>query len=152
MWGHYTTKDFVHYRRETIAVYPDHPRDRDGVYSGSALEKDGKLYLYYTGNVRHADNFPADMTNHVRDPQIIQRDGRLYMLLGGRTQADVGCALVYESGDGSHFRLVNRLSTAEPFGYMWECPDLAVLDGQPLLICCPQGIPHQPFCYQNAHQ
>ena len=186
VWGHYTTKDFVHYRRETIAVYPDHPRDRDGVYSGSALEKDGKLYLYYTGNVRHAGNFdyihagreqnvlrvesadgvhftgktllmttadfPADMTNHVRDPQIIQRDGRLYMLLGGRTQADVGCALVYESGDGSHFRLVNRLSTAEPFGYMWECPVLAVLDGQPLLICCPQGIPHQPFCYQNAHQ
>ena len=42
--------------------------------------------------------------------------------------------------------------SAEPFGYMWECPDLAVLDGQPLLICCPQGIPHQPFCYQNAHQ
>lgn len=186
MWGHYTTKDFVHYRRETIAIYPDHPRDRDGVYSGSALEKDGKLYLYYTGNVRHAgdfdyihagreqnvlrvesadgvhfthktllmtsDDFPADMTNHVRDPQIIQQDGRLYMLLGARTQDDVGCALVYESDNGSHFRLVNRLSTAEPFGYMWECPDLAVLDGRPLLICCPQGIPHQLFRYQNSHQ
>ena len=110
--------------------------------------------VHFTGKtlLMTNDNFPADMTNHVRDPQIIQRDGRLYMLLGGRTQADVGCALVYESGDGSHFRLVNRLSTAEPFGYMWECPDLAVLDGQPLLICCPQGIPHQPFCYQNAHQ
>ena len=124
MWGHYTTKDFVHYRRETIAIYPDHPRDRDGVYSGSALEQDGRLYLYYTGNVRHIGNydyvhagreqnvlrvesadgihftdktllmtnadFPADMTNHVRDPQIVRHEGRLYMLLGARTQNDVG--------------------------------------------------------------
>lgn len=186
VWGHYTTKDFIRYRRETIAVYPDDCRDRDGVYSGSALVRDGRLYLYYTGNVRHPgafdyihagreqnvlrvesadgvhfvrktllmtnEDFPSDMTNHVRDPQIISRGDRLYMLLGARTKEDAGCALVYESRDGSHFRLVNRLTAPEPFGYMWECPDLAVLDGQPLLICCPQGIPHKPCLYQNPHQ
>ena len=186
VWGHYTTKDWVHYRRETIAIYPDEDRDRDGVYSGSALVQDGKLYLYYTGNVRHAgaydyvhagreqnvlrvessdgvhctgktllmtnDDFPADMTNHVRDPQIILQDGRLYMLLGARTQEDIGCALVYASTDGCHFHLVNRLSTKEPFGYMWECPDLAIVNGQPLFLCCPQGIAHEPFRYQDSHQ
>ena len=92
------------------------------------------------------------MSNHVRDPQILTRDGKIYMLLGARTLEDVGCALVYESEDGTSFHLVNRLTTPEKFGYMWECPDLAVVDGQPVFICCPQGIPHEDYRYQNAHQ
>lgn len=187
VWGHFTTKDFIRYTLQPIAIYPDDRRDRDGVYSGSALVRDGRLYLYYTGNVRHHgdfdyihagreqnvlrvestdgihfdnktllmtnEDFPADLTNHVRDPQILPLEGGgLRMLLGARTLEDVGCALVYESVDGTHFRLANRLQTAEPFGYMWECPDLAVVDGQPLFICCPQGIPHEEYRYQNAHQ
>lgn len=186
VWGHFTTKDFLHYTLQPIAIYPDNRRDRDGVYSGSALVAGDRLYLYYTGNVRHHGNydyihagreqnvlrvestdgvhftgktllltnedFPADMSNHVRDPQILARDGKIYMLLGARTLEDVGCALVYESEDGTSFHLVNRLTTPEKFGYMWECPDLAVVDGQPVFICCPQGIPHEDYRYQNAHQ
>ena len=74
------------------------------------------------------------------------------MLLGARTQSDEGCVLVYESQDGTDFRHVNTLRTSEPFGYMWECPDLAEVDGQPLLIACPQGIPHETYRYANAHQ
>lgn len=82
----------------------------------------------------------------------ISRDGGIYMLLGARTQSDEGCVLVYESQDGTDFRHVNTLRTSEPFGYMWECPDLAEVDGQPLLIACPQGIPHETYRYANAHQ
>ena len=186
VWGHFTTKDFLHYTLQPIAIYPDKRRDRDGVYSGSALVARERLYLYYTGNVRHHGNydyihagreqnvlrvesadgvhftgktllltnedFPADMSNHVRDPQILTRDGKIYMLLGARTLEDVGCALVYESEDGTSFHLVNRLTTPEKFGYMWECPDLAVVDGQPVFICCPQGIPHEEYRRANSHQ
>ena len=186
VWGHYTTRDFVHYRRQPVALWPDDRRDRDGVYSGSALLRDGKLYLYYTGNVRHHgdfdyihagreqnvlraestdgvhftgktllmtnEDFPAWVTQHVRDPQWVQQDGKLYMLLGARTQEDEGCALVYESEDGTRFRHVNTLRTEQPFGFMWECPDYAVVDGQPLLIACPQGIPHETYRFSNPHQ
>lgn len=186
VWGHWTTRDFVHYRSQPIAIWPDDRRDRDGVYSGSALLKDGKLYLYYTGNVRHRGNFdyihagreqnvlrvestdgvhftgkqvlltnadyPAWVTQHIRDPQMYEEDGKICMLLGARTQSDEGCALVWESGDGIHFRHVNTLHGDTPFGYMWECPDYAVVDGQRLLIACPQGIPHEGWRYQNTHQ
>jgi len=186
VWGHYSTEDFVHYRREPVAVYPDDRRDRDGVYSGSAYLHDGRLYFYYTGNVRHSgdydyihegreqnvlraessdaihfgnklllmtnEDFPADMTKHVRDPQMIEKDGTLYMLLGARTKEDRGCALVYKSGDMTHFELVNMLKTEEPFGYMWECPDLICLDGNSFLLACPQGIPHETYRFQNSHQ
>ena len=35
--------------------YPDQPFDCHGVYSGSAFIEDGKMYLYYTGNVKLED-------------------------------------------------------------------------------------------------
>ena len=34
-----------------IAMKPDHQYDKTGVFSGSAIEKDGKLYVLYTGHV-----------------------------------------------------------------------------------------------------
>lgn len=55
LWGHATTKDFIHYEVQEPAVYPDTDWDRNGAYSGSAFLKDGTIYVYYTGNVRYTD-------------------------------------------------------------------------------------------------
>ena len=49
-WGHFTSKDLVKWKREGSALLPDQPYERNGVYSGSACVKNGRLYLYYTGN------------------------------------------------------------------------------------------------------
>lgn len=51
-WGHFTTKDFVNYDYHRPALYIDEKFDCHGVYSGSALVEDGKMYLFYTGNVK----------------------------------------------------------------------------------------------------
>ena len=51
LWGHATTEDFVHYQFQEPAIYPDSEWDRNGAYSGTAFQKDGTMYLYYTGNV-----------------------------------------------------------------------------------------------------
>lgn len=50
-WAHVTSKDLVHWQRQPVALFPDHPYDADGCFSGSGIEKDGKLYLLYTGHV-----------------------------------------------------------------------------------------------------
>ena len=55
-WGHYSTKDFITYKRHELAILPDSIYDKNGAYSGSAIEKDGVLYLFYTGNVKHEGN------------------------------------------------------------------------------------------------
>lgn len=55
LWGHITTRDFIHYEVQEPAVYPDTDWDANGVYSGSAFLEDGTMYVYYTGNVRHDD-------------------------------------------------------------------------------------------------
>jgi len=56
-WGHYTSKDLVTFKFEGEAVFPDSKWDKDGAYSGTAYTDDGKLELYYTGNVKHKGNY-----------------------------------------------------------------------------------------------
>lgn len=50
-WGHVTSKDLVHWQHEKTALCPDKPYDVDGCFTGSGIEKDGRLYLLYTGHV-----------------------------------------------------------------------------------------------------
>lgn len=47
-WGHAITKDFIHFQDLPIALYPSKTYDRNGCFSGSAIEINGKMYLYYT--------------------------------------------------------------------------------------------------------
>ena len=49
-WGHVTTRDFVTWERLPVALAPDMEYDKDGCFSGSAVETpDGKHLLMYTG-------------------------------------------------------------------------------------------------------
>ena len=50
-WGHAKTKDGLNWEDLEVALAPDEPYDKDGVFSGSAIEKDGRLYLMYTGHI-----------------------------------------------------------------------------------------------------
>ena len=55
MWGHFISDNMLDWKYQGVALYPDQPFDCHGVYSGSALVEDGKMYLYYTGNVKLED-------------------------------------------------------------------------------------------------
>ncbi len=54
-WGHWSSADLLHWRHEPIALMPDEEYDRNGCYSGSAVEFEGTLTLCYTGNVKFPD-------------------------------------------------------------------------------------------------
>ena len=47
-WGHAVSKDMVNWKYEPIALFPSLDYDRNGCFSGSAIEIDEELYLYYT--------------------------------------------------------------------------------------------------------
>ena len=185
-WGHYKTKDFITFEKLPVPLFPDNEYDQHGVYSGSAIVKDDKMYLYYTGNVKHEgnhdyiysgrghntmlaisrdgihyenkeclmtnDDYPHDMSCHVRDPQVIKKDNDYYMILGARSDKDVGCCLLYKSKDLYNFEYVNRIQSDSRFGYMWECPNLIDFDNQMVMICCPQGVETEGYHYENLYQ
>lgn len=50
-WGHKISKDLLHWEDLGIAIYPSKPFDCNGAFSGTAIEIDGKLYIYYSATV-----------------------------------------------------------------------------------------------------
>lgn len=67
-WGHTKTKDFVKWEYLPAALAPDKEYDSFGVFSGSALEEDGKQVLMYTGVV---EDFKEDGVKEIRQHQCI---------------------------------------------------------------------------------
>ena len=57
-WGHAISDDMVNWTYEPIALFPTKLYDRNGCFSGSAIEVNGDLYLYYT-SVKYLDT-PED--------------------------------------------------------------------------------------------
>lgn len=185
-WGHCTSTDLLHWEFQGIPLYPDQPYDCHGAYSGSALVEDGRMYLFYTGNVKlfgnydfvkegresstalavssdgiHVDtkellmtnaDYPEDLSKHVRDPKVWKQDGSYYMVLGARTKENQGVVLLFESEDRKNWNYVRRFQSEEPFGYMWECPDLYEIDGKTILSVSPQGVAQEGFRYMNKYQ
>ena len=52
-WGHAVSEDLLHWEYLPAALAPDEPYDKDGCFSGSAVElPDGRQMLIYTGVLR----------------------------------------------------------------------------------------------------
>ena len=110
-WGHYTTEDFVTYQYHEPGLCSDEKFDCHGVYSGSALEADDTLYVFYTGNVLQRDDPDYDYITRGREHNTIRaesKDGihfeKKEVLLYNRDYpADVTCHVrdpkVWKDGD-----------------------------------------------------
>ena len=125
-----------------------YPGDYDYIYDG----RGHNLALATTRDGIHPDSkrlllenrdYPPEVSCHVRDPKVWKQDGKYYMVLGARTRQDQGELLIYESEDRLHWALCNTITTPQPFGYMWECPDIFCVDGQWIVMTSPQGLERQ---------
>ena len=90
-WGHAVSKDLVHWEHRGIALYPSKAYDRNGIFSGSALEVDGRLYLYYTAvryEQENPDNIHRALNNVFLASQamLISEDGIHFDNLEGKRQ------------------------------------------------------------------
>ena len=112
--------------------------------------KDGYHFSKKVCVLRNED-YPSDISCHVRDPKVWKEKDRYYMVLGARDRKDRGCVLIYESKDLNNWTYAFRIQI-EDFGYMWECPDFIQLDGDYYLFVCPQGLDKKKGCYENVYQ
>lgn len=128
-WGHVKSKDLIHWEELPVALAPDQPYDKDGCFSGSAIVKDGKLYLMYTGHVIEGEQviqtqciassndgiqFEKSLNNPVigesllgsegiindfRDPKVIEHQGVFYSVVATKTSDNRGKILLFSSKD-----------------------------------------------------
>lgn len=75
-WGHMTSKDMVHFNQEAIFMSPTEAYDKDGVYSGSAVEKNGKIHFFYTGNVKQPGDYDYIYNGREQNVvHVVSKDG-----------------------------------------------------------------------------
>lgn len=77
-WGHYFGKNLLELQYDKDVLVPDIPEDRNGVYSGCAVEADGVIHIFYTGNVKHEGDY--DYITEGREANVIHvttQDGSL---------------------------------------------------------------------------
>ncbi|MGT2846602.1 sucrose-6-phosphate hydrolase [Streptococcus massiliensis] len=179
-WVQLESEDLVHFKETGVRLLPDTELDSHGAYSGSAMEFNDQLFLFYTGNhrdenwVRHPYQIgalldkngqinkidqvlieqPADTTDHFRDPQIFNYRGQFYAIVGGQKLDKKGYIKLYKALDNDYrnWQVVGDLDYAsDNTAYMIECPNLVFIDEQPVLLYCPQGLDKKVLSYDNIY-
>jgi beta-fructofuranosidase len=166
-WGHAVGDDLVHWAHLPIALAPM-PRgpDKDGCYTGCAVDNTGTPTLVYTGVwpevqcvatssdelitwQRCAGN-PVigsppegmDVTGF-RDPYVWREGDLWYAVIGSGIRGVGGTALLYRTPDLIHWEYVQPICVGDEVktGRMWECPNLFPLGGKHVLLvsCVPLG-------------
>lgn len=159
-WGHAVGDDLVHWTHLPIALAPmPGGPDRDGCYTGCAVDNDGTPTFVYTGVWpeaqciatssddlitwrRHAGN-PVigsppegmDVTGF-RDPYVWREGDLWYAVIGSGIRGVGGTALLYRSSDLIHWEYVQPICVGDEAktGRMWECPNLFPLGEKHVLI------------------
>ncbi|MBQ3286052.1 MAG: glycoside hydrolase family 32 protein [Ruminococcus sp.] len=96
-WGHVKTRDFIRWERLPCALAPDQSYDKDGCFSGSAVElRDGRHLLIYTGVSKTDDG------DEFQTQCLAFGDGVDYEKFGDNPV--IGPELLPEGGSHVHFR------------------------------------------------
>ena len=162
-WGHAVSRDLVHWEDLPVALTPSPSGpDKDGCFSGCAVDDNGVPTLLYTG-FADAKQTQCLATSHdglltwekfggnpvlatppggvrpldFRDPWVWREGDAWYMVLvSGLTSSGGGVALLYRSADLRHWERLPHLLTGEveTTGEVWECPNFFPLGDKHVLI------------------
>jgi beta-fructofuranosidase len=163
-WGHAVSADLVRWAHLPIALAPTPGGpDRDGCFSGCAVDHDGVPTLVYTGIrpetqclATSADDLltwrkhPANPVIAApppgldvlgfRDPWVWREAGGWLAIVGSGINGVGGTAFVYRSPDLVRWTYLHPLCVGDPreTGTMWECPSLFPLaDNKHVLVISP---------------
>ena len=172
-WGHQVSDDMLHFENLPPALVPSEDYERypkGGCFTGSAIVKDDKLYLIYTGSTVYEQvqciavsedgvNFTKYEGNPVlhapegfkkadfRDPKVWEHNGKYYMVAGTKI-GDRGRALVFRSEDLINWEFLNTLYESKgEWGHMFECPNFFPLEDKFVLIFGPMGTGERKAVY-----
>jgi len=179
-WGHTVTKDFLTWRNLPIAISPSESYDKNGCWSGTAIEKDGKLYLLYTGYaetpngvrqtqclavsddginfskfegnpVINSDMIPKDSSKvDFRDPDAFIVGDTTYVLIGSHTNKGIPQVLLYKTKDLIKYEYCGVAAKRKNSGTMWECPNYLDFGEKQGLILSPQWYPRDNNRFTNV--
>ena len=178
-WLHLTSEDLLSFKEEGIALGPDEAYDRDqGCFSGGAIEKDGKLYLMYTGvagglqqqclavsedgmsfqklgcnPVIGKDQLPETYRpQDFRDPDVFFRDGNYFCLCAVGRKNGGSDIVAFRSKDLIQWSYLGVVVSSELLGItMFECPRLENVNGTDILFLSAIDCPEKGMNTQGTY-
>lgn len=159
-WGHASSRDLVHWRHLSVALRPEQPYDKDGVFSGCMVNAAGTPTAVYTGTMpetqciatsRDMARWTKAPENPVvsgpppglkvagfRDPYVWREGDEWFMVVGSGVDAGRGAILLYRSRDLRRWEYLHPAATGDgSTGSMWECPNLFRLADRWVLLLSP---------------
>lgn len=168
VWGHARTKDFISYEELPVAIHADAPYDESGVWSGTAIEKDGLLYAFYasvdaqqkqTISIAYSadgitfekysgnpviSEYPYDCDGNFRDPAVFHYGNSYYLVIASADRENnTGLLLLYKSQDMFDWNFSGILQAYRNCKFC-ECPSFLRLGEKFLLAAsvCPNDREH----------
>nr|WEI57599.1 putative GH32 family protein [Didymodactylos carnosus]WEI57600.1 putative GH32 family protein [Didymodactylos carnosus]WEI57601.1 putative GH32 family protein [Didymodactylos carnosus]WEI57602.1 putative GH32 family protein [Didymodactylos carnosus] len=147
-WGHCYSEDMVHWIHLPVAIAPDQPYDKNGIFTGSTTLVDGIPVIIYTGitetneqvqcQARPANLSDPTLTSWIKSPLnpiITHPNGRdpatafeddynnYYLIYGFGTDELGGQAVLFTSKDFSNWTYLHPIHSNH-YDNFWECPDI----------------------------
>lgn len=177
-WGHAVSSDLMDWIHYPSALMPSEFYDRHGCLAGSALVNRHFLTLFYTGQAV-SDNVTYQTQNIamsgdgvifkkyvfnpvikgsvtediIRNPKVWRFRNKWYMILGTTSRQGNSELLLYTSPDMFSWKLNGTLVTSYgDMGYIWESPDLFLLNKHHVLLLSARGIEVDGYRFNNLYQ
>ena len=178
-WGHVVSDDLTNWEYLPVALTPGDDCDKNGCFSGTAIEYDGKLWLMYTGFIENqggesirqvqclaesSDGITFEKHGIVigendlpdgyapcdfRDPKVWLHGDYFWCIVAARKVDGRGRILLYKSKDLFNWEFVNDLLGRDSAGTMIECPDYNEELGY--VLYCEQFQPSEDGVHLNIH-
>lgn len=159
-WGHVVSKDLAYWHHLPVALSPDQPYDKNGVFTGSAtILDDGTPAIMYTcvnpSGQQQCIALPANASDPMlvnwtkpsynpvikdpptggtlksfRDDTTAWKSDGSWKLVVGASIDSHGAASLWQSNDFKEWSYVHPLYTTTQYG-MWECPDFFPIPNSP---------------------
>ena len=178
-WGHAVSDDLTNWSYLPFALTPGDACDKNGCFSGSAIEYDGRLFLMYTGFIENdggdtirqhqclaessdgitfrkhgvvigEDKLPEGYSpSDFRDPKVWRHGGFFWCIVAAKRLDGRGRILLFKSLDLFGWSFVGDLFGRDSAGVMIECPDYNEEMGY--LLFCEQFQPKEGNLHLNIH-
>lgn len=172
-WGHAVSRDLVHWEDLPLALAPDQPYDRDGVFSGCAIVHNGTPVIVYTGVnnphqlpcVAYADDTLRTFTKAPQNPVIRElpdnlvhdfrdhtmwNDGEFWYQVLGSGDGVRAVAPLFRSRDLLTWEYLGRLIQSDDTvnEQLYECPDFFASNNKHVFITSP--LPMRRVIYMSG--
>lgn len=175
-WGHFLSEDLISYKDMGIAIAP--AADGENIFSGGAVEYDGKLNALYTlhcesnkvktetihravwsngafeklGCVFDNETLPANLSHtDFRDPCPVKVGDKYYVFIGGKDAVTNKGVIIVLGGSPEKLEYKFSIGPFYELGDMSECPSYCKVDGKDVIVVSGCGVAERGNNFKNVN-